>query len=89
MDYEGILIYEKLAQSFREYREIKPFVPAYEAMLAKEGEIAKLPCAKDGQNHNIDNIFFSYFSISCRNTMVEILEAGRYIPQECLNIMDF
>ena len=89
LDYEGILIYEKLAQSFREYREIKPFVPAYEAMLAKEGEIAKLPCAKDGQNHHIDNIFFSYFSISCRNTMVEILEAGRYIPQECLNIMDF
>lgn len=89
LDYEGILIYEKLAQFFREYREIKPFVPAYEAMLAKEDEIGKLPCTKDGQNHNIGNTFFSYLSISCRNTMVEILEAGRYIPQECLNIKDF
>ena len=89
LDYEGILIYEKLAQSFREYRKINPFVPAYEAMLAKEDDIAKLPCTKEGQNHNIDNTFFSYFSTSCRNTMVEILEAGRYIPQECLNIMDF
>ena len=89
LDYEGILIYEKLAQSFSEYGKIKPFTSAYEAMLAKEGEIAKLPCTKEGQNHNIDNTFFSYFNPSCRNTMVEILEAGRYIPQECLNIMDF
>ena len=43
----------------------------------------------DIKNRNIKNIFFSYFSTERIKQMKEILEKGRYVPQEILNISDF
>ncbi len=37
LDYEGIGIYENLAGMFLPVKEIKPFLPAYEAMIEKAG----------------------------------------------------
>ena len=39
MDYEGIGIYENLAEKFRSRWKIIPFVPAYQAMLGKAEQI--------------------------------------------------
>ncbi|MCI9603037.1 MAG: hypothetical protein HFH19_02235 [Ruminococcus sp.] len=89
LDYEGIGIYESLAGACRDSREIVPFVPAYEAMLEKAGQTEQLPETKEMQNRNIRNLFFSYFTQPAAETMRRILEAGRYIPQEILNISDF
>ena len=36
LDYEGIGIYENLAEKFRSRWKILPFVPAYQAMLGKQ-----------------------------------------------------
>lgn len=89
LDYEGIGIYESLAGVCRESWEIIPFVPAYEAMLKKAGQAERLPETKEQQNRNIRDVFFSYFTQESAETMRRILEAGRYIPQEILNIADF
>lgn len=89
LDYEGIGIYESLAEMFRERWEIQPFVPAYDAMLRKAHAVEGLPETKEGQNRNIRELFFSYFEPEQREQMKVILESDRYIPQEILNIKDF
>lgn len=88
LDYEGIGIYEHVAEAFREHWEIVPFVPAYGMMLAKAEEMASLPGTKDGQNRNISEHFFSYFSQEQIGKMREILEDEKYIPQEILSSAD-
>lgn len=111
LDYEGILIYEKLAELFAEGSPVIPFVRAYEAMLQKSqkreplntetglkqeqrtemetGWVKLLPESSANQNHSIGTAFFSYFDSETIGQMKQILEAGRYIPQEILNIRDF
>lgn len=89
LDYEGIGIYESLAELCRDSREILPFVPAYEAMMKKAGQREDLPETKEMQNRNIREAFFSYFTPECAETMRRILEEEKYIPQEILNISDF
>lgn len=89
LDYEGIGIYENLAEMFWEKREIYPFVPAYEAMIKKSIMISRLPETKEQQNRNIHSRFFSYFEKETVERMKQILETDRYIPQEILNIRDF
>ncbi|MDY4693514.1 MAG: hypothetical protein SO401_08160 [Blautia sp.] len=89
LDYEGIGIYENLAEMFRGRWEIKPFVPAYEAMVYKGKNVDKLPASKEQQNRNIREIFFSFFGCEQVAEMKKILENGAYIPQEILNITDF
>lgn len=89
LDYEGIGIYENLSEMFWEKWEILPFFPAYDAMMKKAQAAGQLPRMKEGQNRNIQQKFFSYFKPEQVNRMTEILESGRYIPQEILNIMDF
>ncbi|MDO4338368.1 MAG: hypothetical protein Q4C91_09815 [Eubacteriales bacterium] len=89
LDYEGIGIYENLAETFREQWKIIPFLPAYEAMLSKAGEITNLPDTKELQNRNIKGLFFSYFEKNQAAAIRELLESGKYIPQEILNITDF
>lgn len=89
LDYEGIGIYEKLANSYRSRWKILPFVQAYEKMLEKAEQTAGLPETKEKQNRNISEHFFSYFSIEKEKQMKEILEKEKYIPQEILNIADF
>ena len=89
LDYEGIGIYENLAESFRMQWEIQPFVPAYQLMLSKAEHVAKLPDTKEKQNRNIAGHFFSYFSNTHVNQIKEILGREEYIPQEIINISDF
>lgn len=89
LDYEGIGIYETLAEAFADSGTIRPFVPAYLAMLNK-GDLAKsLPLTKEHQNKNISGSFFSFFDEHTTGRMKKILESGRYIPQEILNIDDY
>lgn len=89
LDYEGIGIYEKLAQMCREKREILPFRPAYEVMLQKAGRVKTLPDTKEQQNRNIRQEFFRCFEKEQKDEMLRILEGEKYIPQEILNITDF
>lgn len=89
LDYEGILIYEKLAQGYRDNCEIVPFTQAYLKMVSKAGTMnINLPKTKEGQNRNAGEIFFDYFTKEQRKSMMELLERDEYIPQEILNISD-
>ena len=92
LDYEGIGIYESLAQMFSGRWEIVPFTKAYEVMFEKSARTCgteMLPDTKEQQNRNIQEKFFSYFEASQVDKMKALLEAGKYIPQEILNIADF
>lgn len=89
LDYEGIGIYENLAELFNEEWKIIPFMAGYEKLLDKAVKAVSIPETKERQNRNIKNIFFSYFSTERIKQMKEILEKGRYVPQEILNISDF
>lgn len=93
LDYEGIGIYERLADSFqKESSGIRPFVPAYTKMLEKarcRGGTDFLPETSEGQNQNLSGRFFQYFSEQEQEEMKRILQAGKYIPQEIVNITDY
>ena len=91
LDYEGIGIYERLAALFREKWEIIPFVRAYERMLKKghDAGLDSLPETKEQQNQKISGEFFRYFSEESADEMKAVIESGKYIPQEILNISDF
>ncbi len=93
-DYEGIGIYERLAELFAggvDRREIQPFVRAYEKMLEKAAVRGQdfLPETSENQNRNLSGLFFRYFADSVTGQMRRILESGKYIPQEIINITDF
>lgn len=90
LDYEGIGIYERLAEAFlQQGYEVLPFVQAYELMLEKARAVPQLPLTKEKQNRGISGQFFSYFAAQTASRMKQLLEDGRYIPQEILNISDF
>lgn len=89
LDYEGIGIWERLAKRCQDRRRIVPFVPAYEAMLEKAEHTEELPDTKEQQNRRIGDSFYTYFSENTAARMRRILETGKYIPQEILNITDF
>lgn len=89
LDYEGIIIYEKLKESFSEEYNIKPFTAAYEKMIDKgEEEKIQLPQTKEKQNTNIKEIFLNEFNKEYRKKIQDILKAGLYIPQEIITITD-
>lgn len=93
LDYEGIGIYEKLAEQFEGV--ILPFCDAYIAMLEKAVQrggssyLDFLPETSENQNQNISQKFFDCFPEKWTKRMREILEAGKYIPQEILSQQDF
>ncbi len=58
-------------------------------MLRKSDMLEELPTMKEQQNRNISDKFFSCFSDAEAEAMKKILESGKYIPQEILNIADF
>lgn len=89
IDYEGILIYERLME--RTSVSIYIFKEAYEAMLDKAMKIgfSNLPDMKDKQNTNIGTMFLDAFDDIRKRQICEILEMGRYIPQEILNEHDW
>lgn len=100
LDYEGIGIYERLAALFstgeetagRTWRhEIKPFIRAYEKMMDKARGYGKdfLPDMSGNQNRNLSGLFFRYFSHETKEAMIQLLEDGKYIPQEIVAITDF
>ena len=89
LDYEGIGIYENLARNNKSIGSIKPFIPAYNAMLDKVEDISFLPWTKEKQNRNISEFFFLFFEPEIVQKMKDILDEGRYIPQEILNVTDY
>lgn len=94
LDYEGIGIYERLAElsgTGEDEYVIKPFIQAYEKMLEKAGTKGMdfLPDTSENQNRNLSGVFFRYFEESAGARMKRILESGKYIPQEIINITDF
>lgn len=89
LDYEGIVIYDKLQQDFKEDFYIKPFIKAYCYMINKYiKENMELPLSKEGQNKNIGHVFLNNFSEHYINKIKDILKSGKYIPQEIININD-
>lgn len=91
LDYEGILIYEILAEKYKDSIKLDLFVQGYERMLAKAEifGIEALPDTKEGQNRNIGNKFFSFFQKDIQEKITKVLESGKYIPQEIINEMDY
>lgn len=89
LDYEGIGIYESLARQRGTYELPVPFTAAYKKMLEKAKQPDTLPEASQGQNQNLKGDFFNYFSTDTAAQMKNILKAGKYIPQEILNMKDF
>lgn len=89
LDYEGIGIYESLAQQCGDNRRPVPLTAAYEKMMEKARKVAKLPETKEHQNRNLADVFFSYFSDTAVKEMQEILEKNQYVPQEILSFRDF
>ncbi|MFA9465071.1 MAG: Wadjet anti-phage system protein JetD domain-containing protein [Velocimicrobium sp.] len=89
LDYEGILIYERLYHMFEQETRIAPFANGYLCMLQRAGDIEKLPDTKKGQKKNIEWIFLEHFSKEVQFRMSKILKLGKYIPQEVLCIQDF
>lgn len=91
LDYEGIVIYERLADNFRDFSMIMPFIQGYLAMLHKAAErgMENLPQMKEKQNHNIGIRFLDSFTQEDRHSIMEILDKNRYIPQEILSGEDF
>ena len=90
LDYEGILIYENLAELCKDSFEILPFTEAYIKMLEKAQRFGfdQLPLTKEGQNRNIGTLFFSSFDQKHVKQVQKILEQNRYIPQEILSVQD-
>ena len=91
LDYEGIGIYERLAESFgmQHQIQIQPFTKAYEKMVKKASAVSGLPMTKEKQNRNISGHFFTWYAEGTADKMKQILGSGHYIPQEILNIRDF
>lgn len=91
LDYEGILIYEKLVNMFEKECNIQPFCSGYIKMLEKAETIGNesLPLMKEGQNQNIGMLFWSSFPEKQVEKVQNLLQQGRYIPQEILSVEDF
>lgn len=90
LDYEGILIYEKLAQIFENKFNITPFTKGYIAMIQKYKSMnIDLPISSENQNKNIRSNFMESFDNNMKIIIKEILDSKKYIPQEILNIEDF
>lgn len=91
LDYEGIAIYENLASLFDKECLIRPFTEGYLKMMEKAKGIGEdqLPSMKEAQNKNIGTCFWDSFAKDSAYKMQQILQNGRYIPQEVLSIEDF
>ena len=99
MDYEGIGMYENLAEVFKEKRkehifkeetQLEPFKEAYVRMYEKAEKIGfdKLPVTKEKQNRNIGHIFSDFFGKEIWERFEKLLMTEKYIPQEIINVWD-
>lgn len=87
LDYEGVGIIHDLIH-VNPMLHIKLMKPLYIAML-KAAENIPLPVTKGKQNKKAAGWFVSLFDTEQKSRMKDILESGRYIPQEILNNGDF
>ncbi len=88
-DFEGILIFEALRSSMTGKYDIVPYTAAYVRLLEKMEKSGKnMPDTKEGQNRNIGDEFLNFFDTETRERMMTLLDAGKYIPQECVNYED-
>jgi hypothetical protein len=83
IDYEGIGIYERLKEKYESKFKIKLFRQAYKEMIKKSKKV-NLNTSKDKQNKNIKGIFYDELK-EIEANIKNILENGKYIPQEILN----
>lgn len=89
LDYEGVGIYEGIYELFNDNIKIELFKEAYIFMIEKYIKAGiRLPDSKEGQNKNIKGIFLNNFNDKYKNIISDILNSGKYIPQEILNIKD-
>ena len=60
-------------------------------MLEKAERIGmdRLPDTKENQNHHIGTVFLDAFPEEKKSEILNILENGKYIPQEILNEHDW
>lgn len=91
LDYEGILIYENLVNMFEKECNIQPFYQGYLKMSEKADVLGMegLPAMKEGQNQNIGTLFWNSFPEMQAKKMQNLLQEGRYIPQEILSVEEF
>lgn len=87
IDYEGLLIYEKVRTILEEKYKVRPFIKAYIKMLDKAKNI-RLPVSKEFQNQNCGDDFFEYFDKKSIEQIKDVLKKGEYIPQEIIQIYD-
>jgi hypothetical protein len=86
IDYEGIVIYNGYKDRTAKYLELIPFVPAYKHMIDLHFDnLLDLPFTKEGQNRNIGDNFFKYFSNDYKEKILTILKNDKYIPQEAIS----
>ncbi len=88
IDQEGILIYNKLRETFFEY-EIVPAVPFYDHMLKVAGVEGSRPL-KNAHNIKESSLlpFLDYFSQQSATLIKEIIQQQRCLPQEVVNNND-
>ena len=81
----------KITSDETERVNIHIFTAAYEKMLYKALKIGffSLPDMKEKQNANIGTAFLDVFDTIRRAQIEEILNSGKYIPQEILNEHDW
>lgn len=87
LDYEGIGILNDLIAA-NPTLKIKLMKPLYTAMLEASKNL-QLPLTKEKQNRKAVEWFVSLFDSEHQSIIINILESGRYIPQEILNNSDF
>lgn len=90
LDYEGIRIYAAFHGNAPDLA-IRPCTAVYRAML-KKARGRKLYPSRTGQqpfSGSEADEFFSWFTREEAREIMDILEAGNYIPQEILSISDY
>jgi len=87
LDYEGVGIVYDLIRT-NPMLQIQLMKPLYIAML-KASENIPLPVTKEKQNKKAAGWFISLFGQEHQSIIIDILENGKYIPQEILNNGDF
>ena len=70
---------------------VEAFITAYERMIDKAEKMGfdNLPYAKERQRKDIGTMFLDKFNDEYRGKIIQILESGKYIPQEILNVHDY
>lgn len=88
IDPEGISIFSNLHKVARV--EVSPFIPFYESLMAKYRNQNKPKRSKRQENAKANNeAFFRFIDDGMRLEIKQIVDNGRYLPQEGLNRSDF